>query len=114
MSVTEIPFKDGRRTLPIVDYTPLKHAAIYVGERCFIGWRHASIMAHMRGLGLLETVHGSQQGFVDEAGFWWNRSRSAVIALRTGQLQEVPHTLLSEHLWGEYGQPLKPEPKRRK
>jgi hypothetical protein len=110
---TEIPYKDGFHDKPRqAEHTPLKYAAVILGDRCFIGWRHADIMSHMRSIGLLKTVTQGQQGFVDADGFWWSRWHSRGIASRCRQLRNVPHTLTSEHLWGREGEPLEPEEER--
>jgi hypothetical protein len=110
---TEIPYKDGFHDKPRqAEHTPLKYAAVILGDRCFIGWRHADIMSHMRSIGLLKTVTQEQQGFVDAEGFWWSRRHSKGIAGRCRQLRNVPHTLTSEHLWGPEGEPLEPDEER--
>lgn len=41
----------------------------------------------------------SVQGFVTSSGRFVNRYRAARIAYRAGQIDVIPPTLLSEHLW---------------
>ena len=79
-------------------------AAIKIGQRVWTGKRHADIMRDIRAemeQGGYECPRITQemQGFVDEAGNFWNRFQAGALAFRAGQTPTRKQTLLSEHLW---------------
>jgi len=81
MSTDTIPFKSGGH--PERDARLVK-AAVRVDDVVYVGWRHATIMNDQ----LPRTrIDQDQQGFVDQYGNFYNRYRSARIALRAEQIK---------------------------
>ena len=75
-------------------------AAVKIGDRVWIGERHAFIMRAIREeWPEAPRITQEMQGFVDQHGQFWNRFQSGAIAFTAGQTKTRIKTLLSEHLW---------------
>ncbi len=66
--------------------------------------RHHDVIRYIIELTGVETVnsHGEDQGFLDSAGKYWNRSEALIIAKNNGQLRKdrpILNKLFSENLW---------------
>lgn len=92
-----------RGTIRPAQDSRLTHAAVRVGEVVHVGWRHANIMHSIEPR---THVDQDQQGFVDQYGVFYGRYQAARVAAHARQIVRMPHTLLSEMLWGENGEPL--------
>ncbi len=79
-------------------------AAVICGRYVFTGWRHSGIIVYINDQFGLRTIQ-EDQGFVDQFGTFYNRYRSARIALRARQIGRLPHVLTSEDLWDVDGKP---------
>jgi len=103
MSTDTIPFKSGGH--PERDARLVK-AAVRVDDVVYVGWRHATIMNDQ----LPRTrIDQDQQGFVDQYGNFYNRYRSARIALRAEQIKGIrADSIISEELWECDGTPTLP------
>jgi hypothetical protein len=103
--IQEIPFKETKGHNAGV----ITNAAIRVGDKVYVGWRHAHIMYHLNYNDLCEHVSSDMQGFVDETGNFFNRYQTQRIVWHTKQMpfgKKLAPELLSEHLWDEDGTPV--------
>ncbi len=103
--IQDIPFKEAKGS----DAQKIVKAAVHVGDKVYIGWRHAHIMYHLNYKDLCDHVSSDMQGFVDEAGNFFNRYQAQRIVWNQDQMpfgKKLAPELLSEHLWDEDGTPV--------
>ena len=75
-------------------------AAIKRNDKIYTGRRHAQIIQDMVADGCKTPIRGDEQGFVDDAGEFFNRFQARARAKRSGQIPwEFRRELLSEDLW---------------
>lgn len=69
----------------------------------FTGVRHGHIIKSMVDVGYLTDMNrpvlGTEQGFIDNEGTYWNRAEALVIAMAADQVSSEHSTLYSEDLW---------------
>ena len=90
-----------------IDHKIVK-AAVKVGDKVYVGWRHAHIISYLHCNGVVPHVYQEMQGFVDNMGWFFNRQNSVVIASGARQCrwdQIKCKQLLSEDLWDNEGKP---------
>lgn len=92
------------------DDTRVLLAAVRVGSRVFIGYRHSTIMQAVAAIEKIRVLDQEAQGFVDSNGCFYSRGSAAALAFLRGQIDKIPSTLFSEDLWDNDGNPRPPGP----
>ncbi len=95
-----------------IDHKIVK-AAVKMGDKVYIGWRHSHILGYLREQGFERLSFGAQedQGFIDQLGWFLSRELAAKIAYGSRQCTQVKcGMLLSENVWDEDGTPRPDKP----
>lgn len=84
----------------------LVKAAVRVGDKLYLGWRHADIMRELKEHNIVEHVFAEDQGFVTENGRFLMRPQAKSWAFYVEQIEDTEGPILtSEDLWDNEGNP---------